>query len=55
MEWRRSSRCDSSACVEVAWAGPTTVWVRDSEDPDGPVLEFDPQAWEQFIDWIRRQ
>ena len=37
--WRRSSRSTSSGgnCVELADAGGA-VAVRDSKDPDGPVL-----------------
>jgi Domain of unknown function (DUF397) len=46
--WRKSTRSSGNggACVEVAAAG--TVLVRDSKDPDGPRLAFDPKAWEAF-------
>lgn len=46
--WQRSSRCEGGACVEVAHEGGE-VLVRDSKDPDGPVLRFDPAEWEAFI------
>jgi Domain of unknown function (DUF397) len=38
LTWRKSSYSSSSAnCVEVATAG-TSIAVRDSKDPNGPVL-----------------
>lgn len=46
--WRKSSRSgDQGACVEMAPVGPG-VAVRDSKDPDGPVLLFSPAAWAAF-------
>lgn len=35
-------------CVEVAF-GPADVYVRDSKDPDGPILTFTPAEWSAFI------
>jgi uncharacterized protein DUF397 len=37
--WRTSSFSDGMNCVQVAEIGDT-VAVRDSKDPDGPVLHF---------------
>jgi predicted secreted Zn-dependent protease len=46
--WRRSSRCESGLCVEVAFADE--VYVRDAKQcPDGPQLSFDRQSWRRFI------
>ncbi|MER7456207.1 DUF397 domain-containing protein [Micromonospora sp. NPDC126480] len=46
--WRKSSHSgDEGACVEIA-TSPRTVGVRDSKDPDGPVLLFAPDAWAAF-------
>ena len=41
-EWRKASYSNSNggACVEVAGNLPGVVAVRDSKDPDGPVLVF---------------
>ncbi len=53
--WRKSSKSGpySDNCVEVAVAtnaaGDTLVGVRDSRDPEGPVLTFDRAEWEAFI------
>ncbi|HKT05847.1 MAG TPA: DUF397 domain-containing protein [Rugosimonospora sp.] len=50
--WRRSRRCESGACVEVARAHGGYA-VRDAKDPDGPVLAFTPGAWEAFLAGVR--
>lgn len=49
-EWRKSSHSgDEGACVEMAVI-PRTVAIRDSKDPDGPVLLFSRAAWGAFAD-----
>jgi hypothetical protein len=46
VRWRKATRSGSNAdCVEVA----DGVMVRDSKDPDGPVLAFSPAAWQAFL------
>jgi len=48
--WRKSTRSDNGGnCVEVADNLPDRVLVRDSKDPSGPVLTFDPSAWRLFV------
>jgi hypothetical protein len=48
--WRKSSRSGpySDNCVEVAFS-VATVGVRDSTDPEGPVLRFSPDRWQVFV------
>lgn len=48
--WRKSSHSDTEGgnCVEVA-ANLSTVHVRDSKDPAGPVLSVTPDEWSAFI------
>jgi hypothetical protein len=46
--WFKSSRSGAGECVEVAFVGDA-VWVRDSKDPDGPVLRFSRDSWRRFI------
>ncbi|MFI9162887.1 DUF397 domain-containing protein [Kitasatospora aureofaciens] len=36
-------------CVEVAPDFPGVMPVRDSKDPEGPVLLFPAEAWESFV------
>jgi hypothetical protein len=49
--WRKSTRSNANAgdCVEVADDLRGIVGVRDSKDPAGPVLTFDPAAWRAFV------
>ena len=51
--WRKSSySSDSANCVEFAPAAHH-VSVRDSKDPDGPVLRFAAQSWRDFVATVR--
>jgi Domain of unknown function (DUF397) len=45
--WRKSTRSGSNGgnCVEVARKLRGAVAVRDSKDPDGPMLVTSPAAW----------
>jgi hypothetical protein len=46
--WRKSSfSSQNGACVEAAADG-TLVAIRDNKDPNGPHLEFGPEAWRAF-------
>jgi hypothetical protein len=48
--WRKSSRCGSTTCVEVARDGDDYL-VRDSKHPDQPPLRFTRDDW---IDFLKR-
>lgn len=48
VQWRTSSRSSGAQqCVSVAHTSEV-VGVRDSKNPDGPVLAFDRSAWLSF-------
>jgi len=47
--WRRSRRCEAGACVEVS-GDQDKVLIRDSKDPDGPVLTFTAGFWEWLLE-----
>jgi hypothetical protein len=52
LRWRKSTRCEAGGCVEVApVAGGMAM--RDSKDPDSPVLRFSHTGWDAFVSAIR--
>jgi len=53
--WRKSSYSGNNGgqCVEVAARG--AVFVRDSKNPDGPVLEVAPEKWREFMGHLKHQ
>jgi hypothetical protein len=51
--WLRSTRCESSGCVEAA-AVDGYVLLRDSKIEDGPVLTFSRAEWHAFIQGVRQ-
>ncbi|MET8247872.1 DUF397 domain-containing protein [Streptomyces sp. NPDC005202] len=55
-EFVKSSHSSGNGeCVEVARNIPGTVAVRDSKDPDGPILTLSPVAWGWFTAYARRK
>jgi hypothetical protein len=47
-DWRKASfSAGNGACVEAGTAD-RAVAVRDSQDPTGPSLAFEPSAWRAF-------
>ncbi|MBI0378974.1 DUF397 domain-containing protein [Streptomyces albiflaviniger] len=56
--WFKSSYSDNGGqCIEVAAnlvASRGVVPVRDSKDPHGPALMFEPTAWSSFVSAVRR-
>ncbi|SCE92277.1 protein of unknown function (DUF397) [Micromonospora matsumotoense] len=49
--WHKSTRSQTSNCVEVARLRTATaeVALRDSKDPNGPVLLFPRAGWLGFL------
>ena len=52
LNWRKSEFCANSGCVEIA-ANDGAYFVRDSKDPDGPLLTFDHSEWTAFVSGVR--
>lgn len=52
LRWRRSQRCGSATCVEVA-ADSQAIHVRDSKNPHGGRLTFSHAEWRHFVAAIR--
>ncbi|WP_067478276.1 DUF397 domain-containing protein [Nocardia amamiensis] len=47
--WFKSSHSGpSQECVEVAFLAGDRIGVRDSKNPTGPALMFEPSAWDAF-------
>jgi hypothetical protein len=53
--WAKSSYSDPNGgnCVEARQPGTSTVQVRDSKDPSGPVLSFSSDCWHAFTATVR--
>ncbi|MEU7430522.1 DUF397 domain-containing protein [Streptomyces sioyaensis] len=53
--WRKSSYSNGgdANCVEIADGFPGTVPVRDSKNPEGPVLLLPAAAWSGFIGGVK--
>jgi hypothetical protein len=54
LQWRKATHSSGNGgnCIEVATAG-RTVAVRDSKNPDGPLLAFSAQTWKTFAGKIK--
>lgn len=49
LDWLRSTRCETGACVEIAYGENGEVHVRDGKlGKLGPVLTFTREEWEAF-------
>jgi hypothetical protein len=55
-EWHKSSYSSQDGnCVEVAQNLPGVVAVRDSKNPDGPVLVVTLEEWQEFLFTLKNQ
>jgi hypothetical protein len=56
LKWRKPSRSGANGdnCVEVA-TDRDRVLVRDSKDPDGPVLAVTAAEWRGFVSGLDRR
>lgn len=50
--WRKSTRCGTSSCVEVAKVD-TAYLVRDSKNPHAAALTFTEDEWTAFVAGVR--
>lgn len=53
--WRKSSHSnqDGGACIEIADDFAAVVPVRDSKNPQGPVLTFAADRWASFVSAVK--
>src|SRR5690242_16451284 len=54
LNWRKATYSLSNGnCVEVG-TGQALIAVRDSTDPDGPVISVSPGEWTEFTEYLKR-
>jgi uncharacterized protein DUF397 len=53
MDWLKSSRSGSTECVLGARLEDGGMAVKDSKNPDGPVLVFTRDEWQAFIEGVK--
>lgn len=53
LAWQKAAASEHNGCVEAA-ALLEGVAVRDSKDPDGPVLAYTRREWAAFLDGVKR-
>jgi hypothetical protein len=53
LAWQKSRHSGGAGCVEVAPLPGGGVAVRDSKDPDGPVLRYTAHEWGAFLAGVR--
>jgi Domain of unknown function (DUF397) len=54
LQWRKTLRSIGNGnCVEVA-SSSTNVVVRDSKDPNGPMLTYNTESWRVFTAQARQ-
>ncbi|KAF5997529.1 MULTISPECIES: DUF397 domain-containing protein [Streptomyces] len=53
VQWRKSSYSGDQGgqCIEIAETLDTTIAVRDSKNPTGPILTIAPAAFATFVSW----
>ena len=49
----RAAEASNNNCVEVCFVGDD-VPLRNSRDPDGPVLVFTAPEWDAFVEGVKR-
>ncbi|MFA1551781.1 DUF397 domain-containing protein [Actinomadura chokoriensis] len=53
LHWRKATASQGSqGCVELAPL-PGMVAVRDSKDPNGPMLVFEHDVWRHMVEQVR--
>ncbi len=53
LTWRTALSCDGGACVEVA-ADQNSILMRNSRRPDGPLVEYTPEEWHEFVSGVKK-
>lgn len=51
VQWRKSTRCGTNACIEVAKVADEYL-IRDSKDAQAEPLRFTAAEWEAFVEGV---
>jgi hypothetical protein len=51
--WTKSTKSTNGNCIEVARLHRGHFGVRDSKNPNGPVLIFTPGEWDAFVGGVK--
>lgn len=52
-QWRKSSYSAIGDCVAIRRLDAGTIGIRNTNDPDGPVLAVTPAAWAAWLERIK--
>jgi hypothetical protein len=54
LAWIKSSLSYANGnCVEVSGLSDSRIKLRDSKDPEGPILHFTSAEWDAFLGGVR--
>ena len=53
LTWRTALSCESGACAQVA-VDDRPILIANSRQPGGPVLEYTPDEWHEFVSEIKK-
>lgn len=54
LTWRKSSFCNNATCLEIAISSEREdIFIRDSRDLDGPILQVSQEDWRAFVKGVR--
>ena len=51
VDWHTSTFCATGNCLAAGVDGDT-ILVRDTKDPNGPVLTYSRAEWDAFLDGV---
>jgi hypothetical protein len=51
--WQKSTLSEENGCLEARCLDRHYVEIRDSKDPDGPILKLDFAEWNAFTAGVR--
>jgi len=52
-QWKKSSRCESNGCAEVATTPDGMIHIRSSLHPEAPVTVFTRDEWAVFLEGVK--